>query len=122
MMKDELRRHMKDYSTKDAFCFAFICSSCGTLWRSKTIPFSRAGEKMKEVVYEALYRREWKMAQEAVLLDAINHFSICPICHGMICDHCFLICNEIEMCKTCAERLHESGKPVIAETAVSLIF
>lgn len=34
-----------------------------------------------------------------------------------ICDRCFLICDEIEMCSACAERLHQSGKPVMAETA-----
>ena len=121
MMKDELIKHMKDCSTEDTFCFKFLCSSCGTWYYSKPIPFSQAGsrasDKNKKVIYGALYRREWMNARNAVLDDAVNHFSICPICHELICDRCFLICDEIEMCSACAERLHQSGKPVMAETA-----
>lgn len=121
MMRDELIRHMKDCSTEESFCFEFMCSSCGTRWHSRPIPFSRAGEKVsdknKKTVYDALYRREWNFARNAVLDEAIDYFSICPICHGLICDCCFLICDEIEMCCVCAEKLHESGEPVMARAA-----
>ena len=118
MMKDELTKHMKDCSTKDSFCFKFLCSACGTWYHSKPIPFSRAGSSVsdenKKVIYDAIYRREWMNARNAVLDDAVNYFSICPICHELICERCFWICDEIEMCCSCAERLHQSGKPVMA--------
>ncbi len=125
MMRDELIKHMKDCSTEDTFCFKLLCSSCGTWYYSKPISFSQAGNSVsdenKKVIYNAVYKREWTKARDEVLEEAVNHFSICPICGGLVCDRCFLICEEIEMCRTCAERLHESGKPVIAETAVRLI-
>lgn len=126
MMRDGLIKHMKDCSTEDAFCFKFLCSSCGTWWQSKPIPFSRAGMKEydenEEVIRRALYRREWLAARNAVLNDAVQHFSICPICHGLICDRCFLICDEIEMCCSCAERLHQSGYPVDEEMSGNRLF
>ncbi|MGN1319220.1 MAG: hypothetical protein ACI4VF_09410 [Lachnospirales bacterium] len=121
MMRDELIKHMKDCSTKDGFSFKFLCSCCGTWWHSKWIPFSHSGiapeNESTKVIYDALYKREWNKQRKAVLDDAINHFSICPICHGLICDPCFLICDEIEMCISCAKRLNQSGKPVIAEAS-----
>lgn len=121
MMRDELIKYMKDCSSEDAFCFKFMCSSCGTWWRSRLIPFSKSGrrteDKNKKIIYNALYRREWNNARNAVLDEAVNYLSICPICHGLICDRCFLICDEIEMCRVCAERLHESGEPVMAEVS-----
>lgn len=117
MMKDELIKYMKDCSDEDTFCFKFMCSSCGTWWHSRKIPFSKSGMKAKDknerIIYNALYRREWINARNAILDDAVNHFSICPICHGLICDCCFLICDEIEMCRSCAEKLNKTGEPVV---------
>lgn len=119
MMRDELIKYMKDCSTKDEFCFKFVCSSCGTWWKSKPIPFSKAGKpencESDITINRALYRREWLAARNTVLSDAVQNFSICPICHGLICDRCFLICDEIEMCRSCAKKLHQSGSPVLSE-------
>ena len=76
MMKDELIKYMKDCSTEDEFCFKFLCSSCGTWWYSKPIPFSHSGEKRisenKKVIHAAIYMREWTIARNAVLDDAVR--------------------------------------------------
>lgn len=120
MMKDELIKHLTDCSTEDTLCFKFKCSSCGKWYYSEPTPFSRdkstESDESKRVIYDALYKREWTKTRNAALNEAVDHFSICPICHGLICDRCFLICDDIEMCRACAERLHQSGKPVTAET------
>ena len=41
-----------------------------------------------------------------------ERFSVCPICRRLICDSCFLICEEMDMCRACAKRLKEDGEPV----------
>lgn len=120
MLRDELSKRMIDCSTSEKFCFKLLCSSCGTWWRSRAIPFSMAGsrecDENKRVIYDALYKREWTKARDEVLEEAVNHFSICPICGGLVCDRCFLICEEIEMCRTCAEKLQECGVPVMCDS------
>lgn len=120
MLSDEIRRRINDCSTDDAFCFKILCSSCGTWWHSKPIPFTHAKamkrDSKKKAIYDTLYRREWQAALNSVVKDAVNHFSICPICHGTVCDRCFMICDEIEMCKHCADKLDEHGTPVCPET------
>ena len=37
---------------------------------------------------------------------------ICPICKRLVCDHCFLICDDLDMCVQCATKLNEKGTVV----------
>ena len=47
------------------------------------------------------------------MLKALEeHFNICPICQRIVCDDCFLICDDIDMCKSCAEMLEEEGNNI----------
>ena len=39
-------------------------------------------------------------------------FNICPICKRLVCDHCFLICDDLDMCVQCAAKLNERGTVV----------
>lgn len=110
---------MQDFSTDKEFWFGFPCVECGKLWCGKPIPFSKAGiapeNEKKKIIYDALYQREKNFARDTMLAHALEHFSICPICHRLICDCCFLLCDEIEMCRSCAEKLGESGEAVSPE-------
>ena len=36
----------------------------------------------------------------------------CPICKRLVCDHCFLICDDLDMCVQCAAKLNEKGTVV----------
>ena len=100
MMKDELIKYMKDCSTEDEFCFKFLCSSCGTWWYSKPIPFSRAGRSVsdenKKVIYGALYRREWMNARNTVLDDAGNNGRIIKAWKIMFGKHNITIIDKEE--------------------------
>ena len=40
------------------------------------------------------------------------HYFDCPICKRLVCDHCFLICDDLDMCVQCAAKLNEKGTVV----------
>ena len=83
---------------------------------SVTTPFTKANaaaeNRSKKELYEALYQREKERARKAAGQEGKERFSLCPICHRLICDSCFLICEEMDMCRACAKRLKEDGEPV----------
>jgi len=108
---------LMDCSTPDVFCFSLRCAECGEIWKSKEIRFSKAGvippTDGKRVIFATLYQREKETALQKALGEAEKVFSQCPICHRLVCDHCFLVCEDLDMCTTCAARLQEQGEPVL---------
>lgn len=106
-----------DCSTPDRFCFYLRCERCGEVWKSKAVRFSKAGvipdTKGKRIIFDALYRREKDIALNKAVIEAEKFFSRCPICHSLVCDHCFLVCEDLDMCISCAEILKETGEPVL---------
>lgn len=62
--------------------------------------------------YYILYKREWEKLRDDAINKLNEQFNICPICKRMVCDNCFLICDEVDMCKSCAKILEEKGKSV----------
>ena len=78
--------------------------------------FSKAGmqpeSEGKRVIFQALYRREREEAFEWAATEALEHFSLCPICKQLVCDRCFLLGEDIDLCTDCAAFLQESGEPV----------
>lgn len=115
-MTDLLSSHLEDCSTPQYFCFAIRCEACGEFWYSTTIPFSKAGQaeryQEKKELYDAIYQREKERARQYAGQEAKERFSRCPICRRLVCDACFLICNEIDLCRDCAVRMKEKGEPV----------
>ncbi len=109
-----------DCSTPSEFIFSLHCAECGEVWRSRPVRFSRAGVKPmnegKQVIFDTLYKREKKEALQRATEEAAEVFSQCPICHRLVCDHCFLICEELDMCISCAAHLQEHGTPVTQRT------
>ena len=114
-MKHALRKQLIDCSDQNNFIFELICPECGKIWRSKPIRFSKAGEEPateeKRLILKTLYEREHEHAVRKVLEEAAGFFNVCPICKKAVCDDCFLICDDIDMCRSCAEILHETGEP-----------
>ena len=43
-------------------------------------------------------------------------FSRCPVCGRLVCDRCFLICEDLDLCIACAKTLQVRGN-VVAEEA-----
>ncbi len=105
-----------DYSDNDEFCFALRCEECGAEKKSLPIPYSKSGvvptSQGKQVVFNILYGREKDAAMTRALGQLTAEFNLCPICHRLVCDHCFMVCDEIDMCTACALELQEHGEPV----------
>ena len=102
-MTNLLSSHLEDWSTPQYFCFSIRCEVCGEFWYSSSIPFSKA--------LQAAEHREKKELYDAGQ-EARERFSQCPICRRLVCDACFLICDEMDLCRECAGRMEESGEPV----------
>lgn len=59
-----------------------------------------------------LYAHEKQLALRIAEKQASELFNICPICGKPVCDRCFMICADMDMCKSCVEKLNEVGEPV----------
>ena len=109
---------LRDCSTRDEFHFSLTCAECGESWFSKPIRFSKSGmvpeTKGKRIVFDTLYQRERENALTRAVSEAAGALNTCPICHRLVCDHCFMICDDLDMCRSCAELLQEKGECVTA--------
>lgn len=110
------RDSLIDYSNNDEFCFALRCQECGAERKSLPIPYSKSGitppSRGKQVVFSVLYGREKDAAMTRAIGELNAEFNLCPICRSLVCDHCFMVCDEIDMCTACALELQERGEPV----------
>ena len=66
----------------------------------------------KNYIYNTLYEKEKRRALEKAAREGEEVFNICPICRRLICNECFLICDDLDLCRACALRLGEAGEPV----------
>ena len=117
-MNNILQNCLIDCSTDTEIAFKACCEECNKTQFGLRKRFSKAGitpkTQEKMTVYRILYKREWEQVKDDAVKRLNEQFNICPICKRMVCDNCFLICDEIDMCKNCAEALKEEGKSVSA--------
>ena len=115
-MRNLLSGHLEDCSTPQYFSFSIRCEVCGEFWYSSSVPFSKASQaaahREKKELYDAIYQREKQRARSEAGKEARERFSQCPICRRLVCDGCFLICDEMDLCRECAARMEEAGEPV----------
>lgn len=122
-MRDEKRKllqeHLRDESTRQTFVFSIQCEKCGFVQRSRPITFTKAGTwpatEGKRLIYDKLYQREKMTAFSKALTQLAMQINICPICGRLVCDRCFMICDDLDMCCTCAYRLKEQGESVVKD-------
>ena len=116
-MKQVIKEAMGDCSTIGEFRFLLRCQEFGRTWHSSPVRFSKAGTKPEtegmRAVFRTLYERERAAAREKAAAEASEIFSQCPVCGRLVCDRCFLICEELDMCVSCANHLKEHGSPVM---------
>ena len=118
-MKKLIELFLENLSTRDVFLFRVTCGACGTEYASKALRFSKAGiipqTEGKKVIFDAVYEQEFRNARQAAIRDAAEQLNYCPICKRLVCNRCFLICDDLDMCKQCAAQLEETGSPVVTD-------
>ena len=116
-MKKLVEAVLENLSTKNIFLFRVTCGSCGTEYGNKPIRFSKAEIPVttpsKKIIYDALYEQEFREARRVAIRNAAEHMNYCPICKRLVCNQCFLICDDLDMCKQCAADLEQRGTPVL---------
>ena len=119
-MKQLIESILENLSTKEVFLFRIICAGCGAEYANKPARFSKAGvspaSQGKKTISDALYEQEFRAARQTALRIGAEHMNYCPICKRLVCNQCFLICDDLDMCRHCAEALQEKGNPVEAVT------
>ena len=118
-MKKLVEMLLENLSTREVFLFRIPCSACAAEFGGKPIRFSKAGitppTEGKRIIFEACYEQEFRIARQSAIRDAAEHLNYCPICKRLVCNRCFLICDDLDMCKECAANLKETGNPVITD-------
>ena len=115
-MQAKIALDLIDCSDSEKFCFGVYCEECNTLYKSREVMFSRAGvipgSEEKKLVLQILYEKEKTIAKQRALKTFKEKFNVCPVCNRKVCDKCFLICEELDMCTSCAKKLKECGERV----------
>ena len=68
-------------------------------------------------VFRTLYERERDASREKAAAEASEIFSQCPVCGRLVCDRCFLICEDLDLCIACAKALQVRGDVVAGEVS-----
>ena len=120
-MKQVIKEAMGDCSTIEEFRFFLRCQECGRTWHSSPVRFSMAGAEPESVgmrtIFRTLYEREREASREKAAAEAAEIFNYCPVCGRLVCDRCFLICEDLDLCIACAKALRVRGRIVAGETS-----
>jgi hypothetical protein len=124
-MKKLIDIHMENLSTREAFLFRMDCGCCGRGYSTKPRSFSKAGSfpstREKQILFDALYDQEQMQARCLAVQEAVAHFNYCPICKRLVCNYCFMICEDLDLCRDCADKLQEIGTPVLSEVLDAVV-
>ena len=115
-MKKLVELALENLSSKDVFLFRVVCQSCSLEYGNRPIRFSKANiapdTKNKQIIYDALYEQELRAARQIAIRNAAEELNCCPICRRLVCNQCFLICDDLDLCRQCAADLEQPGNPV----------
>ena len=112
-MKQKILERLTDRSNPSSFCSTVRCESCGKTWIGERVKFSKWNShpitEGKKLAFSVLYEQEREQARQMAARKASYHFNLCPICGRMVCNDCFLVCEDIDMCIGCAEKLQKTS-------------
>lgn len=115
-MRKLIAAALENLSSKEVFLFRVLCGNCGSSYGNRPIRFSKAdlvpAAQNKQILYDALYEQEFGMARQIAIRNAAEQMNYCPVCRRLVCNRCFLICADLDLCRQCAEDLGQQGKPV----------
>lgn len=119
-MKALVEAILENLSTREVFLFRVACASCGAEYGNKPLRFSKAGviptTQSKQIIHDALYEQEFRSARQSAIRSAAEDMNYCPICKRLVCNQCFMICDDLDMCRQCAAALEQPGLPVLSAT------
>ena len=98
-MLTPVTKKITNESDGEEFRFAFYCDICGKRWDS--VPYHSDGHIHDAPEREGLCAAAYERAN----LEALSHFNRCPECKRMVCDDCFRILEERDLCKECAKSI-----------------
>ena len=104
-MLKPITQKMTDESEGGVYRFTFYCDICGQPRQS--IPYY---SDTKGCTDTHARETEHIAAYERANREAISWFNRCPICMRLVCDQCFRILDEMDMCNECAD-LKKGRKP-----------
>lgn len=100
-----ITRQINDHSTEREFCFTFYCDICNHPWESVPVKGSlESGCGCSAEAKALIWQSEHDAAYERANQEAVRHFNRCPICKRFVCDDCFLILPDQDLCIECAEK------------------
>ena len=124
-MRKLVEAALENLSSREVFLFRVTCASCGAEYGNKPMRFSKAEvppvTQSKQIIYNAIYEQEYNVVRQTAIRNAAEHMNYCPICKRLICNRCFLICDDLDMCRQCAAHLEEEGVPVLTDTLDAVI-
>ena len=116
-INDFVEKRIQDFSTPEEFRFGITCELCGDTLTTIPVRFIKAGEKPetdgKKVIYETMYQRDRQLERDAATRALVGQLNYCPVCKRIVCNHCFVMTGDLDICTDCAKRLGVTGTPVV---------
>jgi len=115
-MKNHIGKYINDLSDFDRFLFSVSCPVCRKEWTSTPVPFSRAGKQSNNILtnlfIQKQYSKEKKNAEIIAAEEPGRRMNYCSVCMRFVCDSCYMICADMDMCTECAACHNETGERV----------
>ena len=92
-----ITRKMTDESNGSIYSFTFYCDICGKPFKSPLYD-SLTGDEQDVKTQEVEHNDAYERANNEVL----KSFNRCPSCQRVVCDDCFSILDDIDVCKECS--------------------
>ncbi len=105
-MLKTITKKILDKSTDKFFKFVFYCERCGYEWTSEAYCFlhgfpdelTEGEERAKNIMWKV----EHDAAMERANLEARLRFNQCCSCGRIVCDECFAMETDGDLCVDCA--------------------
>ena len=112
-MDKDLTGKLVDCSNNDEFQFSVECDICKNVWNSTQVKFTYrnvlTSTDGRQKIFNLLHQEEHQAAFNRAAQEAVQYFSLCPMCRRWACDDCFQVCEYIDLCVECANELGECG-------------
>lgn len=120
-MKRVVKEAMGDCSTVEEFRFLVRCQNAVEYGTAVPSAFPKPARSLESegmrTILRTLYEREREAAREKAAAEAAEFFNYCPVCGRLVCDRCFLICEDLDLCIACAKALQVRGDVVAGEVS-----